>query len=209
MPDIATLLDLLARYGYILVFVGVFLESAGVPVPGETVLVAAGVLAERGSISLAQAIAVGVSAAILGDQFGYAIGRLGGRPFVLRWGRFIAITLPRLERAERFFELHGGKAVFLARFVPGLRVFGALMAGVSRMPWHTFAIYNALGGTLWATGAVLVGYFAGSSYRVVERSLGTAGAIVAGLLAVVFVVTLLARRHRKRRVVDEASPPTP
>ncbi len=129
------MLSLLGQYGYLVVFFGVMLESCGVPLPGETILVASGVLVHRGALDPGDAIAFG----ILGDQIGYWVGRGGGRPFVLRWGRYVLVTPERLGRAEAFFARHGGKAVFLARFVAGLRVFGAPAAGMSRMSWRTFS----------------------------------------------------------------------
>jgi membrane protein YqaA with SNARE-associated domain len=126
--------SLIGRYGYLIVFLGVVLEGVGLPLPGETVLITARALAHWGSLTLWETLVVGSFGAVMGGQAGYCVGRFGGRPFVLRWGRYIFITPERLGRAERFFEQHGGKAVFLARFITGLRVFGALVAGMSRMP---------------------------------------------------------------------------
>jgi membrane protein DedA with SNARE-associated domain/membrane-associated phospholipid phosphatase len=178
------LLTLIEHYGYLVILFGVMLESTGVPLPGETILLAAGVLVQRGHLDLGDAIAFGILGAVLGDQIGYWVGRDGGRPFVLRWGRYVLITPERLAHAEAFFARHGGKAVFLARFFSGLRVFGALVAGISRMRWRTFLIYNALGGAVWATAVVLVGYFLGSSIGLVERWLGRATLVLAVVLAV-------------------------
>src|SRR5215212_588569 len=144
-------LSLIEHYGYLVILFGVMLESTGVPLPGETILLAAGVLVQRGHLDLGDTIAFGILGAVVGDQIGYWVGREGGRPFVLRWGRYLFITPARLGRGEAFFERHGGKAVFLARFFSGLRVFGALVAGISRMRWGSFLIYNALGGAVWAT----------------------------------------------------------
>jgi len=177
-------LSLIEHYGYLVILFGVMLESTGVPLPGETILLASGVLVQRGHLDLGDAIVFGILGAVLGDQIGYWVGREGGRPFVLRWGRYLLITPEKLARAEAFFERHGGKAVFLARFFSGLRVFGALVAGISRMRWGTFLIYNALGGAVWATAVVLVGYFLGSSLALVERWLGRATLVLASLLAV-------------------------
>ncbi|MCW2973587.1 MAG: phosphoesterase, PA-phosphatase related [Thermoleophilia bacterium] len=207
MPDVSSLLDLLTRYGYVLVFAGVLLESAGVPVPGESILIAAGVLAERGTISLVPTMAIGAAGAIVGDQLGYLIGRSGGRSFLLRWGRYVAITPDRIMRSERFFARHGGAAVFLARFVPGLRVFGALMAGVGRMHWATFAVFNALGGIIWASAAVLGGYVAGSSYHALERWIGPVGGIVAGVVAVALLAWWLVRHRRSGTTAPDATHP--
>jgi membrane protein DedA with SNARE-associated domain len=133
VPTLDQTLSLIAQYGYLLVFFGVMLESVGIPLPGETILIAAGVMVQQGHLDLGDAIIFGILGAVIGDQLGYWVGREGGRPFVLRWGRYALVTPERLARAEWFFVRHGGKAVFLARFVTGLRAFGALVAGISRM----------------------------------------------------------------------------
>src|SRR5215204_4690994 len=134
------ILRLIEHYGYLVVFFGVMLESTGVPLPGETILLASGFLAQQRHLAVGAAIVVGILGAVVGDQIGYWTGRKGGRPFVLRWGRYVFISPERLERAEAFFARHGGKAVFMARFFSGLRVFGALVAGMSRMRWGTFLV---------------------------------------------------------------------
>ncbi len=187
------ILSLIEHYGYLVILFGVMLESTGVPLPGETILLASGVLVQRGHLDLGDAIVFGIVGAVVGDQIGYWVGRKGGRPFVLRWGRYLFITPERLARAEAFFERHGGKAVFLARFFSGLRVFGALVAGISRMRWGTFILYNALGGAVWATAVVLVGYFLGSSLGLVERWLGRATLVLVVMLAVVVAFYLAYR----------------
>src|SRR5215216_7071590 len=129
MGTIDHILSLIAHYGYLVIFFGVMLESIGVPLPGETILIAAGVMVQRGHLDLGDAIVFGILGAVAGDQVGYWAGREGGRPFALRWGRYMRITPERLERVERFFSRHGGKAVFLARFFSGFRLLGALVAG--------------------------------------------------------------------------------
>ncbi|MBA2533552.1 MAG: DedA family protein, partial [Rubrobacter sp.] len=138
MSHVEQILHLIVHYGYLIVFFGVMAESAGVPLPGETILIASGILAEQSKLDLGAVILFGTLGAVTGDQIGYWVGRKGGRPFVLRWGRYVKITPERLAGAERFFARHGGKAVFFARFFSGLRVFGALVAGVSRMRFGTF-----------------------------------------------------------------------
>jgi membrane protein DedA with SNARE-associated domain len=185
-----SILDLISRYGYLIVFFGVMAESTGVPLPGETILISAGILVQRGSLDLGDAIFFGILGAILGDQIGYWAGREGGRPFILRYGRYVLITPQRLERAEAFFARHGGKAVFMARFFSGLRVFRALVAGMSRMRWGTFFLYNALGGAIWATAAVLVGYFLGSSLGVVDRWTGRASVLLLALAVLALILYL-------------------
>jgi membrane protein DedA with SNARE-associated domain len=188
------LLHLIGRYGYLAVFLGVMLESAGVPLPGETVLIAAGALVHRGVLDFGDALFFGILGAVIGDQIGYWVGRLGGRPFVLRWGRYAFITQDRLGHAEDFFAQHGGRAVFLARFVTGLRVFGALVAGTSRMPWGKFALYNVFGGTVWATAAISLGYFLWASISLVEHWVGRASLL---LLAAVALALLLRWAYRR------------
>ncbi len=188
------LLHLIGRYGYLGVFLGVMLESAGVPLPGETVLIAAGALVHRGVLDPGDVLFFGILGAVIGDQIGYWVGRLGGRPFVLRWGRYALITSERLGHAEAFFARHGGRAIFLARFVVGLRVFGALVAGTSRMPWGRFALYNVLGGTVWATAAVSLGYFLWASISLVEHWVGRASLL---LLAAIALALLLRWTYRR------------
>jgi membrane protein DedA with SNARE-associated domain len=194
VSGLGELLDLIGRYGYLAVFFGVMLESSGVPVPGETVLLLSGALVHRGVLDFGDAVVFGILGAVVGDQLGYWAGRRGGRAFVLRWGRFVLVTPERLARAEAFFDRHGGRAVFLARFVSGLRVFGALVAGTSRMPWGRFALYNALGGAVWATAAVSIGYFLWASISLVER---WAGRVSLSLIAVLTLVLLLRWIYRK------------
>ena len=185
------IIHLLSQYGYLIILFGVMAESMGVPLPGETILISAGILVQRGGLDLRYAVAFGILGAVVGDQIGYLAGRVGGRSFVLRWGHYLFITNERLERAEAFFTRHGGKAVFLARFFSGLRIFGALVAGISRMRWRTFFIYNALGGAVWATAAVLVGYFLGSSLGVVGRWTGRASILLIALVLMALIFYLI------------------
>jgi len=188
LSTIDNILSLITQYGYFIILLGVMIESMGVPIPGETILIASGILVQQGKLDLGYVILFGILGAVVGDQLGYWIGRRGGRPFVLRWGRYVFITPERLARAEAFFERHGGKAVFLARFVSGLRIFGALVAGISQMRWRTFFVYNALGGAVWATAVVLIGYLLGGSINLVERWIGRASALL--VIALVLGVAL-------------------
>ena len=194
MTVVGELLDLIGRYGYLVLFFGVMAESAGVPLPGETVLIVSGALAHRGVLDLGDVLFFGILGAVTGDQVGYWVGRKGGRPFVLRWGRYLWITSGRLARAQAFFDRHGGRAVFFARFITGLRVFAALAAGTSRMSWGRFALYNALGGTVWATAAVSLGYFLWASISLVEHWVGRASLLLVAALALVLVLRWAYRR---------------
>ena len=194
MTVLGDLLHLIGRYGYLAVFCGVSLEGAGVPLPGETVLIAAGALVHRGVLDLEDTLFFGILGAVVGGQIGYWVGRFGGRPFVLRWGRYALITPGRLGHAEAFFARHGGSAVFLARFVVSLRVFGALVAGTSRMPWGKFAFYNVLGGTVWASVIVSLGYFLWASISLVEHWVGRVSLLLVAALALALLLRWTYRR---------------
>jgi membrane protein DedA with SNARE-associated domain len=201
-------LSLIEHYGYLVIIFGVMLESTGVPLPGETILLASGVLVQRGHLDLGDVIVFGILGAVLGDQIGYRVSRGGGRPFVLRWGRYVFITPARLAHAEAFFARHGGSAVFLARFVVGLRVFGALVAGISRMPWGKFALYNVLGGTVWASAVVALGYFLWASISLVEHWVGRAS--LARSACPRLAVTLgIPEGHARMRTRQSARPRRP
>lgn len=155
--------QLLIDYGLVLLFVLVAIESAGIPVPGETGLITAAVLAQQGHYSIVWVIVIAAAAAIVGDNIGYWLGRTGGRRLLERWSvtrRYAEHTLPR---GERFFRRHGSKTVFFGRFIAILRVTAAWMAGISHMHWWLFAFWNALGGILWAIGVGLLAYFAGKT----------------------------------------------
>src|SRR5215212_5226589 len=157
--------SLIEHYGYLFVFFGVMLGCSGIPFPGATILLAAGILVQQGHLRLGEAIVFGILGAILGSQIGYWVGHKGGRTFVLKWGRYVKLTPERLERVEGFFVRHGGTAVFAARFFSVSRVLGALVAGMSRIPFGRFFFYSVLSGMVWATAVVLVGYYLGKLGR--------------------------------------------
>jgi membrane protein DedA with SNARE-associated domain len=182
-----------AGYAGLALLVGV--ESAGVPVPGETSLIAAAVLASQGHLSLPLVIGVAAGAAIVGDNVGYLIGRRGGRWLLTRPGRWQRSRALLLERGEAFFVRHGAMAVFLGRFVPWLRITAAWLAGANRMRWPQFLFWNALGGVTWATSVGVAAYFLGKAAAAV---LGAFGLVVLTLIVVGGIVVLLGRRVRRR-----------
>ncbi|HYL30913.1 MAG TPA: bifunctional DedA family/phosphatase PAP2 family protein [Gemmatimonadales bacterium] len=194
---IDSLVRWLGRYGYGGVALGVFLESAGVPIPGETVLLAAAFAAAHGVLALPVVIAVAAAAGVLGDNLGYALGRRWGRPWVERHGRWLLLSPSRLERADRFFGRFGPVAVALARFVTGIRVVAAVSAGVSRMPWPTFLRYNVLGAAAWAGAVGLVGYAFGKGWQGLARWAGAAGTALGLLVVVGLVAAWLFPRARR------------
>jgi membrane protein DedA with SNARE-associated domain len=180
--------------GYVGVALLVGIESAGVPVPGETSLIAAAVLASQGQLSLPLVIALAAGSAIVGDNVGYVIGRRGGRWMLTRPGRWQASRTRMLERGVAFFARHGGKTVFLGRWVPWLRITTAWLAGANRMPWSRFFFWNALGGVAWATSIGVAAYFLG---RAAAAVLGAVGLVVLAFIVVGVIALLLGRRVRR------------
>ncbi len=187
-------------YGLLFLFGIVSLESAGLWLPGETALIAAGVYASNGHLSIAGVIAVAAVAAIVGDNAGYWLGREGGRRLLQRYALLRRFTDRALPPAERFFERHGGKAVFLARFFGGVRVTGAWMAGITRMSWWRFLFWNAAGGIVWAIAVGLVAFYVGKAAADALARYGIYAAIVAGIMLVLAIAVLHIWR---RRVVEE------
>jgi membrane-associated protein len=184
---LAAFLSVPATIGYPLLFALVAAESAGALVPGESALIVAGALAGRGQLSLPLVIATAAAAAILGDNVGYVIGRKGLRRLLDRPGWLASNRRRAMERGEEFFLRHGPAAVFLGRWLPGLRVVVAWLAGAERLEWRRFVLWNALGGIAWAASIGAVAYVVGSAGS------GYLGLIGFGGLAIA-VVVLGARR---------------
>jgi membrane protein DedA with SNARE-associated domain len=193
MPE--WLVELFARYGYAVVFVGVFLENTGLPVPGETALLAGAALAHFGRLSLPWVVGTAVCGAIVGDNLGFLIGRRYGRGLIERYGAHVGLTASRLTQFDRFFERHGGRTVFIARFVTGLRVFGAMLAGASGLRWPTFLFYNAGGAVAWSTAVGAAGYSLAYSWETLERWIGRSGLIGLALVAAIVAVGLMRARR--------------
>ncbi|GAC1610759.1 MAG: DedA family protein [Mycobacteriales bacterium] len=189
---------LLNQYGYLAVTGLVFVEDFGVPVPGETILIAAAVYAGAGRLNIVLVIVLGILAAVLGDNLGYAAGRYGGRRAVLRFGRYVFLTEERLQTAEGFFERHGAKIVTVARFITGLRQANGIIAGLSRMPWWRFVEFNVLGAALWVSAWSLVGYLAGTHLQAVYDTVTRLGLYGLGVILVAAVVLITRRLTHKR-----------
>jgi membrane protein DedA with SNARE-associated domain len=193
------LLDLFVRYGYAVVFVGVLLENAGLPVPGETALLAGAALAQVGRLDLTTVILLAIAGATLGDNVGFLIGRRVGRGLVERHGARLGLTPPRLLQFDRFFVRFGPQTVFIARFVTGLRVFGALLAGASGLRWRTFLLYNALGAVVWSIIIGLVGYSLAYSWDTLERWIGRSGVIALIVIGIAGAVAFVRWRRQQSR----------
>ncbi len=187
-------------YGYWAVFFGVMLENAGVPVPGETILLIAGYYASTGEFNIALVMIIAASGAVVGDNIGFAIGHHYGRGFLLRVGRFFFLTPKRLEHMENYFESHGNKTILVARFITGLRVFAALLAGASRkMPWRVFVVYNMAGAILWSVVITTLGYLFGASLPLLVKWVGRSGTILLIAAVVIGIIVWRVRRHRANK----------
>ena len=166
LHDGAALIEPYIRhYGLIALFVTICLESFGAPLPGESALVAAAFLATRGNFSIGEVFLTAWLAAVAGDSTGYAIGRLGGRPLLQRYGAYVKLTPERLARLEALFRRRGPIIVVVARFVVLLRQLNGLVAGSMAMPWPRFLLANLFGAALWAGAWSFGPYFLGSLFR--------------------------------------------
>jgi len=186
-------------YGYWAVFFGVMLENAGIPVPGETILLIAGYFAATGEFHIALVMLVAATGAVIGDNIGFAIGHHYGRGILLRFGRFLFLTPKRVKHMEDYFRSHSNKTILVARFITGLRVFAALLAGASKMPWRVFFMYNVAGAVLWSVVITTLGYLFGQSLPLLVKWVGRSGTILLVAAIVIAVVIWRVRRYRKSK----------
>jgi membrane protein DedA with SNARE-associated domain len=202
LPGIfGTLAPILNHYGYLAVGGLVLVEDFGIPVPGETILIAASLYAGAGKLNV---VAVGVIAwicAVIGDNIGFAIGHFGGRRLALKYGKYIFLTPKRLDQAEEFFDHHGGKIIVAARFIEGLRQANGIVAGITGMHWKRFIPFNALGAALWVGLWVSLGYLAGSHITAIYEQITRYSlyVLIALAVAVVALVAFRVRKHRRTR----------
>ena len=188
----------LEHYGYWAVFGAILLENFGLPVPGETLLIAGALLASRGKMHIVPLLVTACIAAVTGDNMGYAIGRFGGRRLVFRYGRYVLITEERLRKAEGFFGRYGGAVVVMARFLAVLRQLNGIVAGTVKMSWYRFLLYNMLGAALWVT------FWGMLFYELGERGFRFGAGInkvqfflLGGLVAATVGLTIHLRRRRR------------
>ena len=204
MDILDTLLRLFAEYGYLVVFFGVMLENAGLPVPGETILLAAGFAAALGMFRLWLVMLIAAVGAVIGDNIGYWVGHYYGRSFFTKFGKYVFLSPARLERMDQFFAKHGAKTIFVARFITGLRVFAAVFAGASRMRWRTFFLFNVSGAIVWAVVISILGNVFGHSWPILEKWIGRSGVIMLVAAMVIAVVAWRVHVHRERRTTEES-----
>lgn len=180
-----------------------FLENSafiGLIMPGDVTLLVAGLLASQGRLSLMWLIVLGSIGAILGDSTGYAVGRFGGVNFLRRYGRFFFFRERYLEKAQRYFDVHGGKTILIGRFVAVVKSLGPVAAGIGRMPYKTFLAYNVAGSILSVSLYLVLGYFFGASWQKISTWLGRGAAIAFGVLVLAVVVIWTVRRRRKAKL---------
>jgi membrane-associated protein len=188
-----------ASYGLWVVFGVVFFEVVGLPfIPGETALIAAAALASQGHGSIVRIIAVAIASAVLGAGVAYAVGFRFGRRLLGLWPWFERIARPGIDRSDEFFRRHGSKAVFLGRFFPVLRATLGWMAGVGRMPWPRFLLWNVVGAVVWGTGIGLAAYYLGSAVvKTVERDAALGVALIVVIVLALIGLHLLRRRAQR------------
>ncbi|HUW76376.1 MAG TPA: DedA family protein [Gallionella sp.] len=200
---LATAHPFIVQYGYGALFGVLFAESFGLPLPGEAFLVTASFLSTQGQLNIWLVVLTAWTAAVLGDNVGYAIGRFGGRRLIIRHGARVGISAERIKKTEGFCAHYGPEIVIVARFFPVLRQLNGIVAGSAGMGWKRFAIYNALGGLLWV-GAWSSGvYYFGSQIetwlmRVHTTAIWLAGALLLCLL-VAAAYWAISERMRTRR----------
>jgi membrane-associated protein len=191
------LLDFIASYGYLAVALALLCESAGIPVPGEITLLLAGFLAySEHRLHLGWIIVAATCASTIGGYLGYALGHYGGRPLLERYRSVFRIPPATLERGEEMFARYGAATVFVARFIFGLRTFAGPLAGVLRMRWRTFALFNFLGAAVWVTVTASAGYLFGQHWRSLLRVMQRFN--IAVLILALALILFLWWRHRHR-----------
>ena len=201
---LTTLADFFQRYGYWTILVGLLLENAGVPVPGETILLYGSFLASsKHTLKLPCIIIVAIIAAVSGDNIGFAIGRFGGRPLLDRYKRLFRLSDETIRKGEALIAKHGAKTIFTARFIAGLRVIAGPTAGVLRMHWSRFLTFNCLGAFAWVMTIATFGYVFGDKLTWVLHVMGK---VNLAILAIVVFAAGIWFLHRKHRVLKTESP---
>jgi membrane protein DedA with SNARE-associated domain len=195
----------LQHYGLWAIALLITLEDFGVPVPGETILIAGAIYAGAGRLNIVALGVVAFVAAVTGDNIGFAIGHFGGRTLALRFGKYVFLTEERLDKAEGFFDRRGSIVITFARFVEGLRQANGIIAGITGMHWLRFGIFNAIGATLWVGTWVTIGYFAGSNITTVYHYITLYSYYVLAALVVLIAGYIVLRRRRRRRAAAAAS----
>jgi membrane protein DedA with SNARE-associated domain len=201
-PALPSIDSLLQQYGYAAVFVGILLESTGLPLPGESLMIAAAIyVAVTHQLSILALVAVAAAGAICGDQLGYFIGRWVGFRLLSRWGGKIGLTSERLELGRYLFRRFGGRVVFFGRFIAVLRTFAAVLAGANTMPWHIFLLWNSLGGIVWTVLYGFGAYFLGDAAKRISGPVGLGLALIGAITLAAAVIFI---KRNETRLLEEA-----
>jgi membrane protein DedA with SNARE-associated domain len=204
------LTHLLMTYGYLAVLVLVGLESTGIPLPGETMLLTAAIYAgTTHRLHIALIIAAAAAGAILGDNLGWWVGREGGYRLLRRYGSYVRLDTRRLKLGQYLFRRYGGQVVFFGRFVAVLRTFAAFLAGANRMPWRRFLLFNAAGGILWATLFGMGGFLLGKEIHRLAGPVRIVAVVLAALATIAFLLFLRRNESRLEAEAERAIPGSP
>jgi len=193
--------SIVVYFGYPGVFVVIMLESTLVPIPSELVMPFAGFMASRGEFSLPVILVINSVAALLGSGLCYWIGVVGGKPFLVRYGKYFLVRQHDIERTEAFFARHGKKTILIGRFLPVIRHVISIPAGIARMPLPGFFLQTFLGSTIWGGALVLLGYYVGANWEALARSLKRVDLIIGTILVLALValgIRFVVRRRRER-----------
>ncbi|BEL10171.1 DedA family protein [Actinoplanes sichuanensis] len=195
-----TVAPILDRWGYLAIGGIIVVESFGVPAPGQTIMAAASVYAGYGRMNIWVVALICFVTAVVGDNIGYWIGLRGGRKIVNRWGKYILVTPARLAKAEQFFAKRGNRVIVIARFIDGLRQLNGVIAGITRMPWKTFLLYNAIGAALWVGFWCTLAYQLGANLGPIMGKIHHyQWPVIGGLVLAVATYVILHVRHIRRR----------
>jgi membrane protein DedA with SNARE-associated domain len=200
--------DYLGQYGYLAIFVLMVLESACIPIPSEVTMVFGGFLVSRGDLDFFWVAVIGAVANLLGSWLAYGVGYVGGRPLIMRWGRYVLLREHELDRAHDWFERHGEAAVFVSRLLPVIRTFISLPAGVARMPFGKFTLYTFLGCLPWVFALTWAGVLLGDNWETFLRY-GEPISLAIGVIAAAFIVWWVVKRVRARRAAADQTAGNP
>ena len=199
------LFALVASYGYAVTFALIFLESVGIPVPGEGILIATAIFAARTQrLDIAIVVATAAVAAFLGSSIGYLLGRSAGHALIRRFGGYVGLTTARQRLGQYLFLRHGAKIIFLGRFIAILRAFAGILAGANRMPWRKFALFNGLGAIVWTTAVALGAFYFGRAFVHLSRPLGLALLVLTGLALIAAFFYARSQEAALQRAADAA-----
>jgi membrane protein DedA with SNARE-associated domain len=196
--------DYLGQYGYLAIFVLMVLESACIPIPSEVTMVFGGFLVSRGDLDFFWVAVIGAVANLLGSWLAYGVGYVGGRPLIMRWGRYVLLREHELDRAHDWFERHGEAAVFVSRLLPVIRTFISLPAGVARMPFGKFTLYTFLGCLPWVFALTWAGVLLGDNWETFLRY-GEPISLAIGVISAAFIVWWVVKRVRARRAAAQTA----